>query len=210
MNSSFADSSETARLLEQVSRGDRHAFGPLFQRHQDELRRVIELRLDRRLRSRLDPSDVVQETQLEAYRRIDDYLHRRPMPFGLWLRKTAQERLLKLREQHLLAARRSVERELLPPEQTSLDLVRRMMAKGPTPSQSAMAKEHAARVREALGRLAEPDREILMMRHLEKLTNADIACILSMTPAAVSKRHARALLKLEKLLRELDLREDNA
>src|SRR5688572_8419387 len=110
MNSSFVDTAETARLLELIATGDQKAFGPLFQRHRKRLRRVIELRLDWRLRTRLDPSDVVQETEFEVFRRIDDYLLRRPMPFGLWMRKTAQERLLKLREQHLLAAKRSVER----------------------------------------------------------------------------------------------------
>jgi RNA polymerase sigma-70 factor, ECF subfamily len=204
MNSSFADSSETGHLLEQVSQGDRQAFEALFKRHHHELHRVVSMRLDRRLRQRIDPADVVQETELEAYRRLDDYLARRPMPFGLWLRKTAHEKLIKLREQHLDAAKRSVKRELLPPEGTSLDLLRRMLGKGVTPSQHAIEKEHAARVREALGELDEADREILLMRYLEKLSNVDIACILNLTPSAVSKRHGRAILRLERTLRDLD------
>jgi RNA polymerase sigma-70 factor (ECF subfamily) len=164
----------------------------------------MEMRLDRRLRARIDPSDAVQETQMEAYRRLDDYLARRPMPFALWLRKTAHERLLKLREQHLHAAKRSVQREMFLPGQTSLDLMRRMTAQGPTPSQQAIAKEHAQAVRMALTELDETDREILLMRYLEKLTNPDIAAILGLTPAAVSKRHGRALLRLERVLRDVN------
>ena len=106
------DGAETQRLLELVAAGDRAAFEQLFAEHRAELRRVVEMRLDARLRARLDPSDVVQETQLEAFRRLGDFLERRPMPFRLWLRKTAQERLLMLQRQHLEAARRTVGREV--------------------------------------------------------------------------------------------------
>src|SRR5690349_14528746 len=105
------DSEDTRRLLEQVGSGDRQAFERLFERHRTPLRLMIEVRTDARLRARIDPSDVVQETHLEAFRRLPDYLARRPMPFHLWLRKMAYERLLNLRRDHLTAARRSVLRE---------------------------------------------------------------------------------------------------
>jgi DNA-directed RNA polymerase specialized sigma24 family protein len=106
------DSTETAHLLEQAQGGDSSAFDRLFQRYRPELCRMIELRLDEKLRSRMDPSDVVQEAQLEAFRRLADFLDRQPMPFWLWLRKTACERLLNLRRDHLRAARREVDREV--------------------------------------------------------------------------------------------------
>src|SRR5690242_8360213 len=95
------DSEETRRLLSRAEAGDRCAFERLFGRHRDGLFRVIEARLDAKVRARVDASDVVQEAQLEAFRRLPDYLVRRPMPFWLWLRKTAQERLLVARRQHL-------------------------------------------------------------------------------------------------------------
>ena len=91
MHEGTADSDETRRLLGQAQAGDRRAFEELFARHHDYLHRVIALRLDPRMRARLDASDVVQDTQLEAFRRLSDYCRRRPMPFRLWLRKTAQE-----------------------------------------------------------------------------------------------------------------------
>jgi len=94
------DSSETTRLLEQVRDGDRDAFEKLFARHRPYLRQVVSLRLDPKLRARVDASDVVQETHLEAVRRLPDYLKRRPMPFRLWLRKTAYERLLMIERHH--------------------------------------------------------------------------------------------------------------
>ena len=72
MASEAADSSETQRLLDRVRAGDRRAFDELFTRHRPYLRQVIGLRLDPQLRPRVDPSDVVQETQLEAFRRLED------------------------------------------------------------------------------------------------------------------------------------------
>ena len=87
-------------MLQQVRQGNRAALEPLLLMHRDYLRRVIDLRLDARLRARIDASDVVQEAFLEAVRRMPDYLARAPMPFHLWLRQTAQQRLIDLsREQ---------------------------------------------------------------------------------------------------------------
>ena len=201
------DSAETQRLLEQVRAGDRQAIDRLLGRHRAYLRQVIQLRMDRKLRSRLDPSDVVQETELEAFGRMSEYLERRPMPFRLWLRKTAHERLLKLREQHVEAARRSVDREMPLPDRSSLLLAQQLLATGPTPSQHLAKRELVGRVRQALAQLAEADREILLMRYLEKLSNQEVGCILELDPQTVSKRHGRALLRLQKVLLESGFRE---
>ncbi|MEZ6070505.1 MAG: sigma factor [Pirellulales bacterium] len=95
MHSSFADSAETHRLLMRIRAGDRDAFNDLFERYRERLHDVVALRLDPKLGPRLDASDVVQDAQLEAFRRLDDYLERQLMPFGIWIRKTAQERLCK-------------------------------------------------------------------------------------------------------------------
>src|SRR5437879_5173443 len=102
------DSAETCRLLEQLRRGDRQPLEKLLVRYRPDLRAFIEARLDPRVAARLDPSDVVQETQVAVFERIADYLERQPMPFHLWVRKTAYERLLDLQRHHLKRARRSV------------------------------------------------------------------------------------------------------
>src|SRR5262245_16835367 len=95
------DSEETHHLLEQARAGDRQAFERLFAHCRPFLERVVALRLDPRLRARVDPSDVVQETQLEAVRRLDAYLRDPVMPFRLWLRQLASDQLLKSRRYHL-------------------------------------------------------------------------------------------------------------
>jgi len=83
------DTAETQGLLQRVRNGDREAFERLFALHRAYLRQVVDFRMAGRLRVRVDPSDIVQETQLEAFRRLEDYVQREPMGFRLWLRKTA-------------------------------------------------------------------------------------------------------------------------
>jgi RNA polymerase sigma-70 factor (ECF subfamily) len=125
------------------------------------------------------------------------------MPFRLWLRKTAYERLLMLRRQHRGAARRAVGREAQLPDRSSLVLAQNLLAPNSSPSRRAEREEQARRVQEALARLAEADREVLLMRHYEDLPYEDIACILGIEPAAARKRHGRALVRLHKTLSEL-------
>ena len=175
------DSSETTRLLEQVRDGDRDAFEKLFARHRPYLRQVVSLRLDPKLRARVDASDVVQETHLEAVRRLPDYLERRPMPFRLWLRKTAYERLLMIERHHVDAQRRAVGREVALPDRSSLQLFGQLLAAGSTPSQQLSRAELARRVRQAVACLADIDKEILLMRNLEGLSNHEVAQVLEIT-----------------------------
>jgi len=200
------DSSETLHLLEEIARGDPAAFDRLFNRHRGELRRLVQLRLDPRIQARVDPSDVVQETHLDAFRRLDDYLDRRPMPFRIRLRKTAHERLAKLHRDHR-TAKRSVEREQHLPENSSMLLVGGIVGKQPTPSEVAVNREYRKRVAEVVEQLAENDREILMMRNVEGLSHKEIALMLEIAPAAARKRYARALLQLQKKLVESGLSE---
>jgi RNA polymerase sigma-70 factor (ECF subfamily) len=201
------DSEETRVLLRQAGAGDSTAFERLFTRYRAELLRVVELRLDGRLRPRFDPSDVVQETQLEAFRRLDDFLTRRPMPFRLWLRRTAYERLLKIHRAHEDAGRRAVGREVSLPDHSSLLLAQQLAAPGSTPSQHLSREERSRRVREAVAQLPDADREVLLMRHFEGLSNQEVSCLLDITPAAASQRHGRALLRLRKLLLDSGLAE---
>src|SRR5438105_4233231 len=127
------DEAEIRGLFEELRAGDRRALDLLLARHRGYLLNAIELRMDRRMRSRIDPSDVVQETQLEAASRIQEYLDREPMPFHVWLRKTAQERLLRLRRQHVEADCRSVDWEIPLPDGSSMLLARKILSHEPDP-----------------------------------------------------------------------------
>jgi RNA polymerase sigma-70 factor, ECF subfamily len=201
------DSGEIRSLLEKVRAGDRRAFEQLFAQERKALRRFVDLRLDPRLRARVDASDVVQEAQMEAFQRLEDYLKRQPMPFHLWLRKTTYERLQKIRRYHVEAARRSVDREVHLPDRSSLLLAQQFFTGGPTPSKQLARREIARLVNESVGQLPDIDREILVMRNLEGLSYEEVSCLLEIDAVTARKRYGRALLRLRKLLVERGLLE---
>jgi RNA polymerase sigma-70 factor (ECF subfamily) len=207
MSNARPDSPDTDGLLEAVRQGDRQALDRLLARHRDELRAFVEVRLDPRLAARVDPSDVVQEAQMEVVRRMDDFLKRRPMPFRLWVRKTAYERLLDLHRHHVKRGKRSVRREAPLPERSSLLLVRPLLRAGSSPSQRLEARELAERVARVVAGLSEKDREILLLRHAEGMPFEEIACLLDIDAAAARKRFGRALIRLQQGLSDQGLLE---
>ena len=129
------------------------------------------------------------------------------MPFRLWLRKTAYERLLKVQRQHLKTAKRAAGREVCLPEESSLLLAEQLLAAGPTPSQQVAKRELARRIRSALSELPTAQREVLLMRNFEGLSYQEVAYILDIDAAAARKRYGRALLQLRHRLLEGGLRE---
>ncbi len=103
--------SEADLLLERAGGGDVAAREKLLVHYQERLLQMVRLRMDRRLAARVDPSDIVQETLIEAVQKLSDYLRRRPLPFYPWLRQLAWERLVDLHRRHVRAQKRSVRRE---------------------------------------------------------------------------------------------------
>lgn len=194
------DSTETSRLLGGVRQGDRRAFDELFARHEPFLQRLVDARLPVGFRARINPSDVVQETQLEAYRRLEDFLSRQPMSFRLWLRKMACERIIMVQRQHVGAKRRTIDREVGCSMQSSTALARQLVQRGSSPSIQIIRRELVHNVRDALTELAEGDREILIMRTVESLSNQEVAQLLGIESVAASQRYGRALLRLRKAL----------
>lgn len=205
MSKATPDSAETDGLLEAIRGGDPQALDRLLARHRDELRAFVEVQLDPRLAARVDPSDVVQEAQMEVVRRMDDFLKRRPMPFRLWARKTAYERLLDLHKHHVKRTKRSVKREVPLPARSSLLLVQPLLRGGSTPSQRLEARELAERVALVVAELSDRDREILLLRHAEKMPFEEIACLLDIDAATARKRFGRALIRLQQRLSDQGL-----
>jgi RNA polymerase sigma-70 factor (ECF subfamily) len=207
MNEIEPDSRETQVLLEQLAAGDNQACARLMERHRSRLHDFVDDHLDPHLRTRLDASDVVQEAQMEATRRLPDFLQRRPMPFQVWLRKTAYERLLMLRRRHIEAARRTIRREVQFPDRSSLVLAQNLVDPSGSPSAQLNREELAQRMRQALNRLSQTDREALLMRHYENMSYEEMGCILGIEPASARKRAGRALVRLHKILAELERNE---
>jgi RNA polymerase sigma-70 factor (ECF subfamily) len=197
---------DTDQLLQRAGLGDEAARQELLARHRNRLKQMINVRMDRRLAARVDASDVVQETLGEAVRRLSDYLRQRPVPFYPWLRQLACEKLVELHRRHVQAQKRSVRREahLAPalPDESALELAARLFARGSSPSARLRRDELRDSVQAALAELAEQDREVLVLRHLEQLSTSEIATVLGITDGAVSTRHLRALERLRRLLKD--------
>jgi RNA polymerase sigma-70 factor (ECF subfamily) len=198
-------STETDRLLERVQSGDRSALGALFAGHREYLRRLVDLRMDDPLRRRVDASDVIQETQLVATRRIGHYLSNPSVSFRLWLRQTAIDQLVNLRRHHVQAQKRSVMLEARLPDKSSILLVQSLFAG--RPSRILHQRELFEQVQDAVQGMGESDREILLLRHFEELTNGEIGELLGIDTDAVSKRYGRAIRRLREKLKEAGLSE---
>jgi RNA polymerase sigma-70 factor (ECF subfamily) len=181
---------ETDQLLQRVAQGDSEARGPLLQRHRARLRQMIVLRLDRRLRARVDPSDVLQETLADAAGKLADYARERPLPFYPWLRRLAWEKLVQLHRWHVRTSKRSVRREeagLPLPNGSAVQLADRVASHGSSASARLQRSERRQRVQAALERLSERYREAVVLRYLEHLLTRDIVATLD-RPNPVSRR----------------------
>jgi RNA polymerase sigma-70 factor (ECF subfamily) len=171
-------------------------------RHRDALRKLVGHRMDRAIARRVDASDVVQDVLLEASNRLANYLDQPALPFHLWLRQLARDRMIDMHRRHRQAQRRSVDRERslaarAHSGQSSLDLAARLADAELTPVAASIRRELQLRYHEAIEELAEDDREILLMRHFEQLTNSEAAEALGLSPPAAGMRHLRALRRLK-------------
>ncbi len=205
------ETSATKLLLDRIRGGDPAAVGELLALHRQRLHRFIAMRLDPQLRGRVDASDVVQEAQIEMAKRMDEYLARLPMPFHVWLCKTAYENLVRLRRHHLGAECRAVGRETALPDDSSVNLAQKILAdQGPEPGDQLVGRELARRVREALAQLDVTDQEVLLLRYFDGLNNQEVAQVLGLDTSAASKRYGRALLRLRKRLQDRGVSESDA
>ena len=171
-------------------------------RHRDARRKLGQHRMDRAIGRRVDASVVVQDVLLEASNRLGKYLAQPTLPFHLWLRQLARDRLIDMHRRHRKAQRRSVDRERplaarAHSDQSSLDLAARLVDAELTPAAASIRRELQLRFHEAIEDLVEDDREILLMRHFEQLTNTEAAEALGLSPAAAGMRHLRALRRLK-------------
>jgi RNA polymerase sigma-70 factor (ECF subfamily) len=205
MSAPEVDESEVRDLLQHVRSGDRAALDRLLAAHRNYLLSIVQLRMDHQMRARVDPSDVVQEAQIQAARRIEDYLGHEPMPFHLWLRRAAYDNLLRLRRQHVVADCRSVANEIPLPDSSSALVAQRILSSEPNPGQVALEQELTRRLQQSIAELPAMDAEILLMRTLEGLSNQDAAQVLDIDQNTASKRYGRAILKLRQILLESGL-----
>src|SRR6516225_36224 len=141
-----ANSEDRSDLLRRAAEGDEVSWQTLLNRHDKRLRRMIALRLDQRIQGRVDASDVFQETCMAAWKHLPDYLRQPAMPFFLWLRGIAGNKLKELHRHHLGTHMRDAGREVSLcrgrlPEATSAALAAQLLGRLTRPSEAAARTE---------------------------------------------------------------------
>jgi RNA polymerase sigma-70 factor (ECF subfamily) len=192
-----ADTRTNEELLDAARNSDEEALAVLVERHRDRLERMARLRLDRRLRGRVDPADVVQEAYLAVRGKFPPYNADPRLPFFLWLRREVGQKLVDLHRFHLGTKMRDAGQEVSLhsgplPQVTSLSLAEQLLGKLTPASQAAMRAELKVRVQEALNSMDPQDREVLVLGHFEELSNAEAAQVLGLKPAAAVNGYVRA------------------
>jgi RNA polymerase sigma-70 factor (ECF subfamily) len=197
-----ADTRTNDELLDAARGGDEAALAVLVERHRDRLERMVRLRMDRRLQGRVDPADVVQDAYLAVRGKFPQYNADARLPFFLWLRLEVGQKLVDVHRFHLGAQMRDAGQEVslhrgpLPPV-TSLSLAEQLLGKLTPASQAAMRAELKIHVQEALNSMDPQDREVLILRHFEELSNAEAAQVLGIKASAAVNRYVRALKRLK-------------
>ncbi len=200
-----SESENTTELVERLRGGDKRALVDLFQRYRGRLRRMIELRMDWRLQTRLDASDVLQEAFLDVASRLEEYLREPKLSPFLWLRLCVGEELVNLHRRHLGTKMRDAGREVSlhrggMPAASSAALASMLVGRLTTPTQAAVRAERVARLQDALNTLEPVDREVLALRHFEQLSRTETAQVLGISEDAAAKRYVRALKRLKEIL----------
>ncbi len=199
------DSTDVQELVRRLGEGDQQALAEAFARYRERLRRMVRLRLDRRLQGRVDPSDVLQEAYLDMARRVREYAASPTMPLFLWLRFLTGQQLLLVHRQHLGTKMRDAGQEVslyrgALPQASSVSLAAHLLGRMTSPSLAAVRAEMQLRLQEALNQMDPLDREVLVLRHFEELSNGETARILGIQKSAASNRYVRALKRLREVL----------
>lgn len=195
---------DNQEIRDRLQHEGQQALASVFSEHRDRLRRMIEFRLDARLRGRVSASDVLQEAYLDALGRLRHFQADPDVPFFIWLRAVTVQRLIEVHRAHLGAQARDAAREVRLGQggaiEASSEKMAELMGDLTSPSQAAQRSEIMGSVRDALDRLDPIDREVLALRHFEELSNQEVAALLGIQSAAASKRYVRAIERLREAL----------
>ena len=203
----WPENDKTEQLIADARRGESEAIDQLLERHRGALRRLVGMRLDPKIRRRVDVSDVVQDVLIEANRRLRDFLDNPAMPFHLWLRHIAKDRIIDAHRRHHVAAKRSVDREqplaaAATFDRSTMELAAQLCDPELTPAAAVAMRELTQKFETAVDEMDEQDQEVILMRHFEQLSNQEVAQALGISQPAASMRYLRAIRRLRELLGE--------
>ena len=194
-------------LSDRAVNGDREAAAQLFQMYRPRLRRMVDLRMHAKVKSRLDASDVLQDTLIEVMRQVPAFPAKQQpdMTLFLWMRLITGSQLKQLHRQHLGVEKRNAFREMsladhTPPAASSFFLANQLVGQFTSVDRNMRQQEAVEKMEVVLNGMEEKDREIIAMRHFEELTTEEIAVELGLTRSGVLKRYGRALRRLTRVI----------
>jgi RNA polymerase sigma-70 factor, ECF subfamily len=200
-NRDAQDSTSERALVNRVIAGDQQALAVLFDQHRERLWRMVSFRLHPKLHGRVDPDDVLQDAWLDAVQRIDHFLSDASQSVFIWFRMIVSQTLCQVHRHHLGIKKRDAKREIgmqqhWNSESTSFSISCLLLGHLTSPSQAVLRAELSQQVDTALTGMDELDREVLVLRHFEELTNGETALALGISKQAASLRYVRALARL--------------
>jgi RNA polymerase sigma-70 factor (ECF subfamily) len=195
---------DASQIVSLQNGGDR-ALADVMAAHRQRLTQLVTLRLDARLSGRVDVADVLQEAFLEARKRMGPFLENPSVPVFVWLRGVLLDTLTDFHRRHLGAKMRAAAQEVslrvaASPQATSVALAAYLVGNLTSPSQAAIREETARQIETALADMDAIDREVLILRHFEQLSNDEVALVLGVKKAAASRRYMRALARFRSVL----------
>ena len=202
---------EIDKLFASAKQGSTSCLGRLLTLYSNYLKLLIAAQLDDRLRVRVSPSDIVQETFFEAHRDFHQFRGQSTGEFVAWLRKILVNNLLHVVEQHLLAEKRDVRREVSLEqigkrlEQSTARLESLLAEPGDSPSGYAQRNEQEVMLADALAELPGDYRQVILLRHVEGLAFDEVARRMDRSSGAVRMLWLRALERLRKTFPEREL-----
>lgn len=179
-----------------------------FDRNRRRLKKCVHTRIDRRLLARMDESDIVQETFVEAAERLNEYLDNPRMPLFVWLRFLAQQTTAARHRQFYGTQKRDPDREIATGEGAEENLIEELTTSMISPHSAVVRAEVSAKIRELVTAMPTNDREILTMVHLEELSLPEAAAAMKLAEETVRKRHFRAISRLRSIVRTLESEEN--
>lgn len=191
------------QLLARARQGDGEALGALLEFYRSYLVLLARLSIDHRLQGKADPSDVVQETFLQAHRAFAQFRGTSERELVGWLRQILGSRVAKLvRRYHQTQSRdvkleRALDADL---DESSRALGKGLIAQQSTASQHASRREQAVLLANAIERLPDDYREVIVLHHLQALPFDEVARRMQRTAGAVEKLWIRGLVQLRRLL----------
>lgn len=198
-------SSDCSWLLDEARAGSEGARGALFERYRHYLELLARVELGRRLKTKVDPSDVVQETFLEAHRGFEGFRGESRPEFAAWLRTILGRRIARVVRRYVRNQGRDIRREqMLDPalEHSSRAIDRGLDAIQPSPSGDAAEREQGVLLANALAQLPADYREAVVLRHFEGLTFSEVGERMGRSVDSVQKLWVRALSQLRSELKE--------